>query len=82
MKIAAVGVVLLAVTLVGGCQGANTRDLEGVEPRTPDKIEAYVNIDGQPNLSRLCIDGVAFLTNSREHTAVMRVPEWDGWCKG
>jgi len=29
----------------------------------------------------LCIDGVAFVTTSRDYSAVLRVPEWDAWCK-
>lgn len=77
---------LVAVTAAGlalaGC-GANQRDLENVPLTNPDKIEIYANIDQHPNIARLCIGGVAFATTTREYgDAVLRVPEWDAWCKG
>lgn len=72
---------LIGCLAAAGCQGANARDLEGVPFRKPDKIDTYINIDGQPNFSRICVDGVALLTTSREMDAVLRVPEWDRWCK-
>jgi len=74
----------VAVLAIGGSTagcGANTRDLEGVPLRNPQKAEIYANIDGHPNLARQCIDGVAFLTTTRDYSSVLRVPEWDGWCK-
>lgn len=71
-----------ALTFLAGCQGENTRDLGGVHYRAPDKIEGFLNVDGQPNVTRMCIDGVAFLTSSRDYNSVMRIPEWDSWCKG
>lgn len=74
--------VLAAVTAISltGCVGANARDLEGVPPSTPQKIEVYMNVDGFPNVTRLCIAGLAFVTTSRELDALDRVPQWDGWC--
>jgi len=60
---------------------ANTRDLENVQPRIPDKVESYTNIDMHPNVVRLCIGGVGFVTTSRDYDAIMRVPEFDAWCK-
>lgn len=70
----------LAVVVLGlaGCQGANTRDLEGIKGQDPPKIEIYNNIDGHPNPVRLCIDGVALLTTTRDLSAVTLVPAWDG----
>lgn len=82
-RLAALTLTALAAAALSGCDTtSNNADLKGVEYRKPDKIEGYQNVDGQPNVTRLCIDGVAFLTNSREQDSVLRVPEWDAWCKG
>lgn len=68
--------------LLAGCSNQTVRDLEGVPISEPDKAEVVVNIDQFPNINRICIDGVAFATTTREAAgAIMRVPEWDGpWC--
>ncbi len=75
---------LVAVLGVGGCDwssdNANEHDVTGVKWRQPDKIEVYANIDQHPNIVRLCIDGRAVMTTSRDLNAVTRVPEWDTWC--
>lgn len=77
----AAGMAGALVLVASGC-GANTRDLEGVPFKNPDKIEVYINIDDHPNVARLCIGGVAFFTTSRNYgDAIGRVPEWDAWCK-
>jgi len=72
----------LTALAVAGCTPANQRDLEGVNGKHPNKIELYVNVDQHPNLVRLCIDHVAFVTTSRENGQnFLRVPEWDvPWC--
>ena len=74
-------VVVLATVLVG-CSNQTKRDLEGVPVREPDKSEVYLNVDQYPNVTRLCIDGLAFATTTRENNAaIFRVPEWDKtWC--
>jgi len=69
-----------ATSLLAGCacDSASSADLTGVPPRKPDKIEAYENIDGHPNVVRLCVGGLAFATTSRENGQnFLRVPEWD-----
>jgi len=60
---------------------ANQRDLEHVQPRDPQKAESYTNVDQHPNIVRLCIGGVAFVTTSRQYDSILRVPEFDAWCK-
>lgn len=55
--------------------------------QAPDSITVYYNVDGHPNLVRVCIDGVAFRTVSSSHDhgldgADERVEEWDAYCKG
>jgi len=65
---------LLALT---GC-GDTFRDLEGVKGQDPSKVEIIYNVDGFPNIVRICVDKVAFATTTREaQAAIFRVPEWD-----
>lgn len=71
---------LVPLLALAGC-GANERDLEGVHIKNPAKAEIYANLDQHPNIVRLCIDGVALMTTTRDLNAVQRVPEWDAWCK-
>lgn len=71
----------VAVLVLSGCSQTEERDLEGVKLRDPNKAEHYTNVNGHPNISRICIDGVAFATTTREYAPILRVPEWDAWCK-
>lgn len=73
--------VLFAAAILAGCQGAEHRDLENIKIKDPAKIEIYANINGHPNLVRQCVDGLAFVTTTRDLQAIFRVPEWDGWCR-
>lgn len=76
-SVKAAGLVVLALVAVAGC-GNSRRDLNGVPNMVPQKAEMYANIDGYPNVVRICIDHVAFATTTREaQAAIMRVPEWD-----
>lgn len=82
MKLAKMALVAGAAALaLTGCVAGQQRDLEGVNPRNPDKVELYVNVDEHPNIARVCIDGVALVTTSRVDDPIIRVPEWDSWCK-
>jgi hypothetical protein len=65
-----------AVVALSGCN-ETIHDLEGVKSKDPQNSEIYTNVDGHPNLVRFCIDKVAFVTTTRDHSAVTRVPEWD-----
>ncbi len=79
-------IVLLVVGSVlffGACgPGNNFRDVKGIKSQNPDLIENYNNLDRHANLGKVCIDGVAFLTTTRQYDAVTRVPEWDRTCPG
>lgn len=79
-RVAAALLAVVAAAALTGC-GAQRQDLEDVTIKQPDKYELYVNIDTHPNVARFCIGGVAFASTSREYTSVMRIPEWDEWCK-
>ena len=73
----AAGLAVLTLVALGGC-GSSRRDLNGIPTTDPQKAEMYANVDGYPNIVRLCIDHVAFATTTREAAgAFMRVPEWD-----
>ena len=79
--------VVAAIVLAGvgtACSpGNNFRDVEGVASKDPDLIEAYNNLDGHPNIAKVCIDGVAFATTTRDaQAAIQRVPDWDSTCPG
>lgn len=84
MRSRVVAVALVAGSAVGlvACSGNNFRDVKGVKSRDPDKIELFNNIDKHPNIAKVCIDGVAFATTTRDLAAITRVPEWDKTCPG
>lgn len=78
-----VAVAALGVSLVACSPGNNFRDLEGIESQKPDLVEVYSNVDQHPNIAKVCIDGVAFATTTREgNSAIMRVEAWDRSCPG
>lgn len=60
--------------------GNNFRDLEGVKSVNPDKATVYNNVDKHPNLAVICIDGVAFVTSTRQYESHSRVSELDRTC--
>lgn len=72
----------LALALGACSPGNNFRDVEGVKSSDPDLVQNYNNMDKHPNIGKVCIDGVAFLTTTRQYDAVTRVPEWDRTCPG
>ena len=75
--IAGAGIAMVAVA----CGGQNNfRDVKGVKSQNPDLIQNYNNMDQHPNIGKVCIDGVAFLTTTRAYQPVTRVPEWDKTC--
>jgi hypothetical protein len=80
MRIKAIVGALTLTAALSGC-GANQRDLNGIDIKNPDKVEVYANIDEHPNIVRMCIGGIGFATISRQYNAILRVPEWDAWCK-
>lgn len=77
---------LLGLLFLTGCGGANNADLKGVRNSNFEKVQAFVNIDGHPNIVRFCIDGLAFYTVSHDQMApyqqerLTRAPYFDGWC--
>ena len=55
-----------------------------------DYVEIYRNADGFPNIGRTCVLGLGFATPSTGvgdeggggATPLLRVPEWDEFCRG
>ena len=85
----------LLMLVVVACQETHLQDIDTetrwLEPSTepivvkvgpPDSIEVFQNVQLHPNLARICIDGIAFLTTTRDFDAVERIPEWDHICEG
>lgn len=72
---------IAALILLGACgPGNNFRDVEGADSQDPDLVEVFNNADKHPNIVKVCIDGVAFATTSRDYNAIMRVEAWDATC--
>lgn len=70
----------LAMVFGSACTGNNFRDVKGVPSGDADSYKLFNNVDGHPNLVRVCADGLAFLTTTRDYHAVERIPEWDHFC--
>lgn len=81
MKIKRILLATAAATVLTGCAGNNFRDVENVPSHNADSYTLWNNVDENPNLVRVCADGVAFLTTTRDYSAVLRVPEWDDECE-
>lgn len=87
---------LVAVLVLGACTTAMSRDInlphsfadvsvefdEGqVDVTLADHYDVFYNMDQHPNLVRVCVDGVAVMTTTREYgDAVTLVPEWNEYC--
>ena len=78
-KVLTIGAALVGVAAVAGCS-PQFNDLEGVEQVDPDSAVVYAAPDGFPNVSVICIDGVALVLTTRDYEPVVRVPELDGTC--
>lgn len=77
-KVASIALATVAILALSGCAGDTFRDLEGVKGQDPQKVEIIYNVDGYPNIVRICVDKVAFATTTRDaQAAIFRVPEWD-----
>lgn len=79
--VAVLAALAAAAVALSACGSNNFRDVEGVKSKDPQKLEVYSNTDAHPNINRVCIDGVAFATTTRDYAPILRVPEWDAWCK-
>jgi hypothetical protein len=71
----------IAVLGLVGCEDANQKDVRGVQANAnPGNVTVFANIDQHPNFTRICADGLAFITTSRDTMPINRLPEWDWAC--
>lgn len=79
-RLIAIGV--LAVVVLSGCgTGQQWRDLEGQTQTEPDKVRLVTNIDTYPNIVALCIEGVGFVTTTRDDRPLQESPGLtEKWC--
>lgn len=71
-----------AVLLLAGCgTGQQWRDLEGQPQTEPDKVRLVTNVDTYPNIVALCIEGVGFVTTTRDDRPLQESPGLtEKWC--
>lgn len=81
MKRVMITLAAVAAVAAAGCT-STLQDLENVDAVPPDSYEVFQSPDLFPNIARVCVDGVAFVTTTRDYQQVTRVPEWDAECGG
>ncbi len=72
------GTLLVTIGLAGCPQ--QQRDLEDVPAQEPDSASLYMNNDGYPNVSVICIDGTAWVTTTRDYEPIQPAPGLDKTC--
>jgi hypothetical protein len=75
----AIGLAGIGAAIVG-CSQPQFNDLRNVQAVYPNFARTYMDVDGFPNVTELCINGVAFATTSRDLNAITRIPQWDAFC--
>jgi len=76
---AGVATVVVTAAAVAACS-PQLKDQGDVAQANPDYIVTYLNVDGFPNPTVMCIMGVGFVTTSRDYSALQPVPKWDAFC--
>jgi hypothetical protein len=79
---AILGIILIAVAIfLSACSKQQVRDLEGITVKEPQKVELYTNVDQYPNVVALCINGVGFVSTTRDYTSLQESPGLtEKWC--
>lgn len=77
---AAAAAVIGGSGLAAGCSSPQTNDQGGIQQASADYALTYLNADGFPNITMLCIRGVGFATTTRDYTSLMRITQWDAFC--
>lgn len=73
--------VIATAGIVAGCAGTpQLDDLRNTSVEYPNYAVTWMNVDSFPNVTELCINGVAFATTTRDYNAIMRIPQWDAFC--
>lgn len=87
---------MVAVVVLAGCTTPMSQDInlphefgniskdyppELVAVSLADHYDVFYNMDGHPNLVRVCVGGVGILTTTREYgDAINIVDEWSDYC--
>lgn len=83
-KLVTIALSIAALFTLSSCGQApwedSLRDYEDATVVDPGSITLYNNVDKHPNIARVCADGVAFATTTRDYEPLTRVPEWDEFC--
>jgi hypothetical protein len=82
ITLAGLGATVIATAgIVAGCAGnPQLDDLRNTTVQYPNYAVTYMNVDSFPNVTEICINGVAFATTTRDYTAILRIPQWDAFC--
>jgi hypothetical protein len=73
--------VVAAVALISACGPTQKSDLRNTQNSYPNYQTTIMNVDGFPNVSLLCFNGSAIITNTRANTNMMLDPTLDAFCK-
>lgn len=74
-------IVIGAITLTGCGVNQQLRDLEGVPVTDPDKVRLVTNVNDYPNVVAMCIEGVGFVTTTRNDRPLQESPGLtEKWC--
>lgn len=76
--------VIATLSLVSACGSGTPQydDLQNVPPSYPNYAATFLNVDGFPNITMLCIDGQGFATTTRDdsNAAMEPISAWNGFC--
>jgi hypothetical protein len=81
-KLAGLGAAVVATAgIIAGCAGnPQLDDLRNTSVLYPNYAVTFMNVSSFPNVTELCINGIAFATTTRDYNAILRIPQWDAFC--
>ena len=81
-RLAALGAAaVITAGIVAGCAGnPQLDDLRNTSVLYPNYAVTFMNVSNFPNVTELCINGIAFATTTRDYNAILRIPQWDAFC--
>jgi len=76
----AAGIFAAAALAVNLACSNQLNDLESIPQAKPDYVITFLNVDGFPNITMLCVDGVGFATITRDYNSAQPIPQWNAFC--
>lgn len=74
--------VLLFAIAACSAQPQQIRDLKGIPVTDPDKARLVTNVDQYPNVVAICIEGVGYITTTRNDRPIQESPGLtESWCR-